>query len=1213
MTASSNNSDVTLSHSSLTFTSTTWNTLQTVTVTAAEDADAAEDTATITHGVSGAEYNSAPTPAPVAVTVAENDTLDITVAPTTVPIDEVDGGTGTGQYMITLSAAPSGGNATIQITSSGDTNVTTNPTSVTFSASEWATPTTPSVTKTVTINVSDDLDAVDETATLTHAVTGSDYQSEGITADPVTVDVTDTDTAGVTVLVTETTPHMITVAEGSTGTYTIVLDTEPTGDVVVAINDPSNTVITADPSQLTFTASNWNIEQDVTVNALADPDANNDEGTITHEITSGPGEYPTTLTIASVEVTHTDINTRGVEIDVGDGIEVEEGISTDTYQVRLETEPNGTVTITTSSDNSDVSTNPGSLTFDATDWNSFKTFEVSAIDDADAAGDTAVISHTVSGADYGDNNVTADDVDVVVFDGDNAEASVSTETLTVVEGQGAGYTIVLDSRPVGGDVTVTLTPPTNPDITLDQTTLTFTSGNWNTAQTVTVSAAEDPDTQVDRGTIRHTITGANFAGATLPDVAVTVTETSVVGIEIEPIEFDVGEDESETYTVKLATLPSGTVTIAVVVKDNPDVTVNPSSLTFTGTTWNTAQTVTVSAAADTDAQNDVASISHTASGFEYAGVTGSDVVATVIEDGTSVRNTSSFLRASTCDSKVFLSWNAPVEGDPIATFTIEWSTADTNGEVEISDPTTTSHELSGLTNGVDHTIRITGYSAGDDANNVPREPLWTRELMTIPSDESCITEVNFGNILADSTPVIVEVGDAAPDTVVNMRYRSLNPGVWSEVESKPVPEGETSVTFDIRGLRPSSNYEVQTWLGSSTPPTVDVDDAPEASVTQRVFTTGELPEGATFTGGGGGSRGGRILRIEPQISGITVRPDDEVLLSVDVWGRQDILDNDLADKAPSDGRPEFTWFTHRGGSFTEAGITSEWSNGVPDDRIVVFTAPSVPGTFTVEASIDDTVDCAVIEGEDEDQQTARCTAEFEITVLRRAELPISPTAPVNPAGPIPETLTDSDGVAYAVFTPVEGGSFTGDGYGISAGPGAVDNGEFIGVAMSPNGLATDVARSWHRYTLSGLKYSILVVGSSGQAISAYSLGEAAVVCIPMPPELRSNVSDIVLVALDNEDFTVLSTRVKITPDGIRVCGNHSMLPSAVAVGKVGPPAVAVEAGDEAEGSLEEFPDTGGSSFPIVAVILMLMLGVWTIRVGLAVLQRPPPADGVKKA
>ena len=52
---SSNNTDVTVSPSPLTFTVDTWSTEQTVTVTAGQDADAADDTANLTHNPSGAE------------------------------------------------------------------------------------------------------------------------------------------------------------------------------------------------------------------------------------------------------------------------------------------------------------------------------------------------------------------------------------------------------------------------------------------------------------------------------------------------------------------------------------------------------------------------------------------------------------------------------------------------------------------------------------------------------------------------------------------------------------------------------------------------------------------------------------------------------------------------------------------------------------------------------------------------------------------------------------------------------------------------------------------------------------------------------------------------------------------------------------------------------------------------------------------------------
>ena len=51
-------------------------------------------------------------------------------------------------------------------------------------------------------------------------------------------------------------------------------------------------------------------------------------------------------------------------------------------------------------------------------------------------------------------------------------------------------------------------------------------------------------------------------------------------------------------------------------EDEPDLSVsspNPATLTFTPTNWNTAQTVTISAAQDTDAANGTARFTHTAS------------------------------------------------------------------------------------------------------------------------------------------------------------------------------------------------------------------------------------------------------------------------------------------------------------------------------------------------------------------------------------------------------------------------------------------------------------------------------------------------------------------------------------------------------------------------------------------------------------------------
>ena len=1213
VTATSDNSDVTLSTASdtnlsavsLEFTSTTWNTAQTVTVAAAEDADAAIDSATITHAVSGAEYATAPIPAPINVTVTENDVLDIDVMPPTLGIDEVDGGTGTDTYTVELKAAPTGGSVTIQINVTGDDNVMTTPSSLTFSASEWTTPTTASVSKTVTVNVSDDPDATSpETATIEHPVSGSsDYATGGIAADDVVVTVTDTDTRGVTLSSMD-----VTVAEGSTNTYTLVLGTQPTGDVLVTIIDPTdNDVFETDPASLTFTVDNWNSPQTVTVRALPDDDANDDTGTVTHGVSGADYSQTPAITVDDVMVTSTDGDTRGVEIVVtADPYLMGEG-ETITYQIRLQTEPSGEVTITPRSTNGDISFDPTSSRFDSGNWNLLSTVHVTAEQDVDAAAETATVTHDVSGADYGaDTSLQVDNVELDIADDEAADIVVLVTKLDVTEGASSGYTITLGSRPVGGEVTIALEIIDNPDITVDKPTSTFTVNDWNVAQLVAVSAAHDADTRVDRGTIRHQVNGANFTGARIANIAVTVNEDDVAMITIEPTEITIGEGSTTTYTVVLGTEPSGNVTIRA-TSDNRDVTLSPSTLTFKPSAdpgegqWDEPHVITATASDDSDATNDAASINHIASGHEYQGESGPTVAVLVVEDGSDVGGTSSFLRSSSCDRNLWLTWNAPVGDGTIDGFVIQWAVVGSNYKVSDSQrlsAASTSWLLRRLRNGVEFKVRA---QALDDIGT----PLWSREITAMPSGEPCVIEVKFGNILADSAPVIVEVEDAAPGTMVNMRYRSLNPGKWSQVLSQTLGEGETSATFDIRGLKPESPYEVQTWLGSQTPPRqLEQTNVLEASAAQVIFTTGLLPEGSTFTGGGGGSRGGRILRIEPGITSVTLSAGDTVLLSVDVWGRQEILDNGLADKHPRNGRPEFTWTSDGGGSLTEANIRSEWKNGLADDRVVDFTAPSHGGTMTLTASLDGSFDClAAQDDESLDDQTARCSAQIEVTVVRRATAPIIETAPVNPPGAIPETLSDADGVAYAVFTPVDGGSFVGEGFSLVADAGAVSNGEYIGVSMAPAGDASNLGMTWHRYTLGGQRYAISVIDADRVLVSDYALNKAVTACAPLPSELRGNIADIVLAAADDVGgTTVLSTSVKITPSGVSVCGKLSTLPATVAVGKAGSPPEVLDPSED-DVAEEPLPDTGGFAPVTLWLVWLTLAGMLATAAGLTAMWR----------
>ena len=68
------------------------------------------------------------------------------------------------------------------------------------------------------------------------------------------------------------TPADVTVKEGTSAEFTVVLSSAPTGDVTVTIMRPSGTDLSLDKPFLTFTPTNWSVPQQVTVMAGEDAD-----------------------------------------------------------------------------------------------------------------------------------------------------------------------------------------------------------------------------------------------------------------------------------------------------------------------------------------------------------------------------------------------------------------------------------------------------------------------------------------------------------------------------------------------------------------------------------------------------------------------------------------------------------------------------------------------------------------------------------------------------------------------------------------------------------------------------------------------------------------------------------------------------------------------------------------------------------------------------
>ena len=94
----------------------------------------------------------------------------------------------------------------------------------------------------------------------------------------------------------------LSIDEGGSGAYSVVLAIEPTSAVAIPISVGGD--VTTQPATLRFTTSNWETWQRVTVNAAQDGDADDDTVTIHHIVSIGSAaEYAALTDLPSVQVT----------------------------------------------------------------------------------------------------------------------------------------------------------------------------------------------------------------------------------------------------------------------------------------------------------------------------------------------------------------------------------------------------------------------------------------------------------------------------------------------------------------------------------------------------------------------------------------------------------------------------------------------------------------------------------------------------------------------------------------------------------------------------------------------------------------------------------------------------------------------------------------------------------------------------------------------
>ena len=629
----------------LTFTSSNWNTDQTVSITVASDNDASDEFVSLTLDPAGADYGSVSNSS-VSVSVTDDDPPGLTLSKSKVLINEGS----SGSFKVKLTTQPTD-SVTVSVSSSNsdvivdtDTNAVGNQSSLTFTTSDWSTD------QTVSIGTAQDNDAIDDSATLTVNPAGADYGS--VSDSTVSVTVTDDESAGLSI-----SKSSLSFSEGSDETFTVKLTSQPSDSVTVAVSSSLAAVTVdtdassnGDQSSMTFTTLNWNTAQTVTVSAAHDNDAVNESATLS--LDPSGADYGSVLD-STVSVTVNDDESAGLTISES-SLSFTEGTST-SFTVKLTSQPSDTVTVAVSSSlaavtfDTDANSNgdQSSMTFTTLNWNTAQTVSVSAAQDNDSVNESATLSINPSGADY--ESVLDSTVSVTVTDDESAGLSISKSSLLFNEGSNESFTVKLTAQPTG-EVTISVSSG-NTDIVVDtdtedsgnQSTLTFSTTNWNEAQSVSVSGTQDPDAVDDTTTLTLTPSGADYGNVPNSTLSIRVDDDETASLTVSVSTLDIDEGSSDDFTVKLTTHPTGDVTVAISSSD-ADVTVdtdsvttgNQNSLTFNSTDWDTEKTVSVSAAHDSDTADEALNLTLDPSGADYESTPNATIAISVIDDDTGI-------------------------------------------------------------------------------------------------------------------------------------------------------------------------------------------------------------------------------------------------------------------------------------------------------------------------------------------------------------------------------------------------------------------------------------------------------------------------------------------------------------------------------------------------------------------------------------------------
>lgn len=293
-------------------------------------------------------------------------------------------------------------------------------------------------------------------------------------------------------------PGATTTEAGGTASFTVRLRSRPTADVTVAIASSKAAEGQANVTELVFTPASYATPQTVTVTGQDDVV---DDGDQAYSVAVGPVTSADALyaAVAKVDValTNTNDDMAGVMVSTmtPSYMTTERGGQV-SFTVRLASAPTADVTVPVSSWNPlEGAVAPTSLVFTAANWSTAQTVTITGQNDAaddDDQGYSIVLGSAASG-DPSYSGLDPNDVALVNVDDDASGISVSAPppgSSTTEAGGQVTFSVVLTSEP-SANVTIPVSSTVTAEGLADKTELVFTTANWATPQTVTVTGQGD--------------------------------------------------------------------------------------------------------------------------------------------------------------------------------------------------------------------------------------------------------------------------------------------------------------------------------------------------------------------------------------------------------------------------------------------------------------------------------------------------------------------------------------------------------------------------------------------------------------------------------------------------------------------------------------------------------------------------------------------------